>query len=742
MPQDHIKRQETFCINVTRNSGYTTPRAEDKPSHVVAAQDLKSSLLGGYPRAPTPKDHRRLQKVGNGINSSGATPYSKKKHSHVVTQDRIPQNSTNNGINATRAARCATPRNLTNPSSTPYAESKPSHAVIQARNYHVKRSTLRGQDFGLGVGVDKKPSFSQTFEEGDDEYQNLFANNDWEFLDKTVSSNQQSPQIHQPNRSPINSGGCRNCPDESTMPDPKKAKFDQSPKKLLLTQTIEGFCVSNPVSCPELKHARPWNLGIEKGDTCQTKSFELVGIVDWTKAGGRAVVGGVYKDMSRTFLGKEESERIRIVEYRKIWGDKDPDLVRLVRSEIQEISKSLLTGIHYKSHIPESGLCYEEIMKGKTLQTCAYWYEDEQPTSPSLKQWTYKKPRALDLFAGAGGMSKGLELEGFDVKYHVENNPVAAQTLNLNFPSSEVCEESVEQFLQNCTKRLNLYYPGPGYFFLVHASPPCQGWSTANRYGGKNDDANNELTKEFVKAIRLFLPGIGIMENVVGMLHNKGEKDKKKCLLRLMTDLILLGYQVRFCQVLASDYGDPQNRERLILFAAQKGIKLPAFPKPTHGEKPGLMKTVSVQDALRILEDVEPANDDGDSNVSHVVTVRGQGPHYRPIFVKDHRRTGTKLPGGKNREKEMCRLVADKPAPTVLKNNSMKHYKWERLLSTQECSLLQGFDLDYKFAGTQKEKRDQIGNAVPINLARALSRSAMASYIDLTGKPAPIRGRR
>jgi DNA (cytosine-5)-methyltransferase 1 len=516
----------------------------------------------------------------------------------------------------------------------------------------------------------------------------------------------------------------------------KKLKLDVPPKPLM-NQKINHFFSKTDTSrklvqqpCPNkpkmfyykdrsYKAKETWTSNVDKRLEGYLFTMSNVTRNKAIKNQQEAVIGAVHIPLSNTYIGPEES--LRLVEQRKEMGLKDADKARYVSVinilDQGRIPLQLLTHQHSSATSggpPQSDLIYERGMKEKESSgfTCAYRYKLHTRTMPNFSSRRLKKPTVLDLFGGGGGMSLGFEMEEFDVLGHVENDRAACDTLEKNFPNSVVFKECIKRFLNHCkTLRLPAYYPKPGDFDHIHGSPPCQGYSDANIFGGKNDEANNALTAWFVKVVEYFLPLTASMENVMGML--KTSKGRRKFLLKAITDLLMIGYQVRLCIVFASDYGSPQKRERLILFAAnaKKGIKLPDFPKQTHGDGAGLSRIVSVRDVLGDLEELQPVFDSG------------------LVELPDGRLVWDHCLNGAPSEKDACQLVADKPAPTVRKSNGIKHYSCdERMLTIRELALLQDFPLEYKFAGDHKKIRAQIGNAVPINLARAVARSIMASY--------------
>jgi DNA (cytosine-5)-methyltransferase 1 len=342
---------------------------------------------------------------------------------------------------------------------------------------------------------------------------------------------------------------------------------------------------------------------------------------------------------------------------------------------------------------------------------------------------TDRKPTCLELFAGAGGMSHGLIDAGFDIKYAVENDGFAAATLRVNHPDMIVFEEDVTLFLEKAEEG-DPCYPKRGDVDHIHASPPCQGYSQANRSGGVNDTKNNNLTFRLIRGVRRYLPPTASMENVNGILMDDTQKIKastqlgsilqaptttkqRKHYMQVVTsDFMELGYQVRIIILNASHYGDAQSRERVLLFAAHWCWKLPDVPPPTHGEdETGLQPFVTARDVLKDLEDVKP--------------VRGSGLVMLPdnkTTVADHNEEGTKV------KSEYQQVQAEARTPTVRKNNSLLHYAHRRDLTVRERARLQSFPDTHIFCGSLKNRCDQIGNAVPVKLARAIASSIIDVY--------------
>eukprot|EP00980_Cylindrotheca_fusiformis_P004898 scaffold1041_cov121-Cylindrotheca_fusiformis.AAC.3 len=316
------------------------------------------------------------------------------------------------------------------------------------------------------------------------------------------------------------------------------------------------------------------------------------------------------------------------------------------------------------------------------------------------------KPTVLELFAGTGGMTLGFKNAGFEIKWAVEKDESAASTLKANFDTHSVRAECVKSFMRRCKEGCDAY-PKKGDVDHIHASPPCQGFSRANRYGGVNDDENNSLSFEFVEAVRHFEPRTATYENVKGLLMPQNVGTLKS----IVADLFLLGYQVRLALLNSSDYGDPQKRERVVLWIAQTRMHLPMKPEPTHGKH--LRKRRTVRDAIGYFEKIEPyIGERGSLSVDLV-------------DIHDHC-----VRASKPTEEELDRLTLkpDIPALTIKGANHAVHYNRERFISVREAACLQSFPFDHQFSGKITEQFRQIGNAVPVMMATQIARSVAQVY--------------
>jgi len=218
-----------------------------------------------------------------------------------------------------------------------------------------------------------------------------------------------------------------------------------------------------------------------------------------------------------------------------------------------------------------------------------------------------ERPIAVDLFAGAGGMTLGFEQAGFDVLASVEIDPIHACTHQFNFPFwSILCKSVVDTTGEEIRSFSSI---GDREIDVVFGGPPCQGFSLIGKRSF--EDPRNSLVFHYIRLVLELQPKFFVLENVKGMTLGKHRE--------FITDIInkfeQKGY--KFCkdyQVLnASEYGVPQNRERLFLLGCRYDVELPNYPvritKAAKSNKADftndLQSSPTVWDALEDLPEVE-----------------------------------------------------------------------------------------------------------------------------------------
>ncbi|XP_025417391.1 LOW QUALITY PROTEIN: DNA (cytosine-5)-methyltransferase 1-like [Sipha flava] len=211
-----------------------------------------------------------------------------------------------------------------------------------------------------------------------------------------------------------------------------------------------------------------------------------------------------------------------------------------------------------------------------------------------------KPLRGLDIFAGCGGLSKGLEESGLITSnWAVESDDKAAAAFELNNPECTVfvddCNHLLELAMSGCiTNSKNQKIPQKGEVDFICGGPPCQGFSGMNRFNsGQYSLFKNSLIVSFLSYIDYYRPKYFVMENVRNFVSFKRSM-VLKLTLRCITRM---GYQCTFGVLQAGNFGVPQTRRRLIIMAAAPGEQLPLYPEPIHVfNRKGSSLTVQVGD--------------------------------------------------------------------------------------------------------------------------------------------------
>lgn len=336
---------------------------------------------------------------------------------------------------------------------------------------------------------------------------------------------------------------------------------------------------------------------------------------------------------------------------------------------------------------------------------------------------------AVDLFAGAGGLSRGLQSAGFKIAAAADFWAPAIASYRANFAD----HPSYEMDLAHLDARTIATWGLPEVD-LVAGGPPCQGFSIQRI--GADTDARNNLIFAFSKAVQLIRPKMFLMENVPGLLGHRGKAIAERFIHEMEDE----GFQVHSEILNAADFGVPQLRRRVFLVGWRKG-ELPdfVFPSPTHIGT----HMRSVGDALKDL--MEPPSDyspmPGDPlhrrmklsalNEKRIALIPpGGGFEDLPVElrVKCHQSGAAKI-GHRN---VYGRLDANRPAVTItgrfdsFTRGRFAHPSENRNISLREGARLQSFPDSHVFVGTQEEIAAQIGNAIPPLLAMAMGKALLS----------------
>ncbi len=369
-----------------------------------------------------------------------------------------------------------------------------------------------------------------------------------------------------------------------------------------------------------------------------------------------------------------------------------------------------------------------------------------------------KKPYTfIDLFAGCGGLSTGLEQAGFTPCFVNEIVETYCNTYKKNHHLSD--EQYFVGDINELNKCLDDYQKFIKDATLVCGGPPCQGFSMANRQR-VIEDPRNGLYKAYLKFLSYARPCFFIMENVKGMANKISEiKENFK---------EYLGDEYRFDYALlkAQDFGVPQNRERLIFIGNRMGIDPKEIFKEIEKQK---RPAFVLKDALEGLPHLEARKEKGmkdvedeSSGFTSVPFSYVQNDFYKFINGKksikklyNHKNRYNnerdveiyrRLPQGANSLHEsIADIMPYKRRNDIFKDKYFKldenqicktitsHMKfdcnmyihpWEaRGLSPREAARIQTFPDDYVFTGAQNTWYAQIGNAVPVKLAYVIGKA-------------------
>lgn len=311
---------------------------------------------------------------------------------------------------------------------------------------------------------------------------------------------------------------------------------------------------------------------------------------------------------------------------------------------------------------------------------------------------------AIELFAGAGGLSIALKKAGFDIKALIEIDKNCCDTLRLNFNELNIIQDDIHNVDLSEYKGIDLLAGGI----------PCQAFSFSGLKKGLNDK-RGQLFFSFIDNLVLLQPKMFLIENVKGLLfHNK-----KKTFEFLKKELEKTGYKVYFKLCNTEKYNVPQKRERLIIIGVRNDInKEFVFPKECE-------HVVTVREALKDVPYSLGLNYPEYKN--KILSLVPEGGNWKDLpdnIAKEYLGKAYYSDGGKTGIAK--RLAWDKPSPTLLCSPMQKvtercHPSETRPLTIREYARLQTFPDSYDFSGGILSQYSQIGNAVPIEFGYAIT---------------------
>jgi DNA (cytosine-5)-methyltransferase 1 len=306
----------------------------------------------------------------------------------------------------------------------------------------------------------------------------------------------------------------------------------------------------------------------------------------------------------------------------------------------------------------------------------------------------------LELCAGCGGLSYGLELSGLIPKALIELDNNCVNTLNRNFDNEIIIHSDIRNI--DFSKYKNK-------IDIVVGGIPCQSFSISGKRKGLDDKNKGGLFYDFVKCLYETEPLMFMIENVEGLVNiNNGDTLKD-----MIQKLENMEYDVSYEVLNAVNYLVPQKRKRIIIIGTSFGIKF-KFPQKRN-------KILTIKDALKKVP-----NSDGvqySDNKKNILELIPRGGCWIDLPLKLQKEyLGKSYNSGGGKRGMARRLSWNEPCLTLTTSPCQKqtercHPDETRPLKTREYARIQTFPDDFEFLGSVNSIYRQIGNAVPPMLA-------------------------
>lgn len=338
------------------------------------------------------------------------------------------------------------------------------------------------------------------------------------------------------------------------------------------------------------------------------------------------------------------------------------------------------------------------------------------------------KITAVSLFTGAGGMDIGFESAGIKVLCANELNKDACDTYETNHPEVKLIRGDLIEHMEDLAE-----FKGVD---LVFGGPPCQGFSVA----GKMDpnDERSQLIWRFLDVVELLRPKAFVMENVKALAALEKWEPVRQRYLQRVSDL---GYTCSYRVLNASEFGVPQNRERVFFVGASKEYDVDAFENALNTQK---CEAPTLRELFSSLPEI---GSNGNPNTCTARITLAESPVMRkspyagmifngmgrPLNLDGVSATLPASMGGNKTPIIDEEMLRNPNAEDWVKEYHGKLWRKEiqaefgpaperlRRISIVESAAIQTFPYDYKFCGSKSAIYTQIGNAVPCRLAQVVA---------------------
>jgi len=380
-------------------------------------------------------------------------------------------------------------------------------------------------------------------------------------------------------------------------------------------------------------------------------------------------------------------------------------------------------------------------------------------------KFSKRRPVGIDLFAGGGGLSLGFEQAGFDIAAAVEIDPIHCATHEYNFPRTKtICASVVDVTGDEIRKRAGL---SDVDIDAVFGGAPCQGFSLIGKRAF--DDPRNQLVFHYVRIVRELQPKYCVFENVKGLTLGKHAEFLQE-LISALGDAgydVLLPYRV----LNAAEFGVPQDRRRLFLIGARRGLSVPNYPAPFDSRITVHQAIGDLPDAERFpeLNVVDVVRTNWTTRAKYARQLRGLEAdptdygyrrEFDPNLLTSSRRTEhtdlsrkrfLETEHGKTEQVSRFRKLPPDGLCNTLRAGTDSargaftsprpiHPILPRVITVREAARLHSYPDWFRFHTTKWHGFRQIGNSVPPLLARAVANEIVKALGIKPQKPKTVLG--